>query len=603
MIPPRLLLRSLLVVTVSSAVALAAHAYRHSIQHDVEAGYRRDLRRLETLGAQVDRELLRSRAGLVMHYDSLTRAFRELVETTRRVRVPPPELGFDPGPELSDALARVEALLRDEEVLLDRFKSDNAILRNSRQYYPALLDELRDGLSGTPGSAPLLERLEGVVGALVHLDAAPAADAVGLLSAALLELELERAHASDVRDEVGLVSRHGRVIAQHHVAVDRLVANLLALPVASETARASTRYEQAYGAALSGAQIRISWLTGLIAAAVVLGLLEVIARARADARALREATGELEQANRALDRERQREQQLNELKTRFVSATSHEFRTPLTTILSSSQMLATYGERWDAERRMTHFERISTAAQHMTEMLEEILLIGRAEMGVLTPSPVALDLREFCASLAETLSRAAARQGSVDLTFSGVSTVELDRRLLSHVLGNLLENALKYSEPPSRVTLNVARERGGVRCVVRDSGVGIPEADLSRLYDSFYRGQNVGAIAGSGLGLAVVKRAVDVQAGTIDIQSEHGRGTTVSVWLPLAPSDDSDAEPQPVAPQLVEAKGAAPRSAEPTGPHAAEQTTDPTRMGRAAVESIPTGLGPPSRGRSAVKNA
>ena len=105
MIPPRLLLRSLLVVTVSSAVALAAHAYRHSIQHDVEAGYRRDLRRLETLGAQVDRELLRSRAGLVMHYDSLTRAFRELVEITRRVRVPPPELGFDPGPELSDALA------------------------------------------------------------------------------------------------------------------------------------------------------------------------------------------------------------------------------------------------------------------------------------------------------------------------------------------------------------------------------------------------------------------------------------------------------------------------------------------------------------------
>jgi hypothetical protein len=313
MIPPRLLLRSLLVVTVSGAVALAAHAYRHAIQHDVEASYRRDLRRLETLGAQVDRELLRSRAGLVMHYDSLTRSFRELVETTRRVRVPPPKLGFDPGPELSDALGRVEALLRDEEVLLDHFKSDNAILRNSRQYYPALLDELRGRLSGTVGSAPLMERLKGVVGALVHLDAAPAADAVGLLSAALLELERESAHAADVPDEVGLVLRHGAVIAHRHVAVDRHVAELLALPVASETARASTRYEQAYGAALSGAQRRISWLSGLIAAAVVLGLMEVIARVRADARALREATGELERANRALDRERQREQQLNEL--------------------------------------------------------------------------------------------------------------------------------------------------------------------------------------------------------------------------------------------------------------------------------------------------
>ena len=141
-------------------------------------------------------------------------------------------------------------------------------------------------------------------------------------------------------------------------------------------------------------------------------LVEVVARARADARALRQAKAELERANRALERERQREQQQNELKTRFVSATSHEFRTPLTTILSSSQMLATYGERWDAERRMTHFERITTAAHHMTEMLEEILLIGRAEMGVLAAHPVEIDLRDFCKSLIETLSRAAGRQGS-----------------------------------------------------------------------------------------------------------------------------------------------------------------------------------------------
>jgi signal transduction histidine kinase len=595
MIPPRLLLRSLLLVTLGAAVALTGHAYLHSIRHDVEASYRRDLRRLETLGAQVDRELLRSRAGLVMHYDGLTRSFRELVETTRRVRVAPPELGFDPGPELSDALGRVEALLREEEVLLDHFKSDNAILRNSRQYYPALLDELQGRLAGTPGTSPLTERVEGVVGALVHLDAAPAADAVALLSNALLQLERESAHASDLPGEVGLLLRHGRVIIHHHVAVDRLVAHLLALPIASETAGASTRYEQAYAAALSGAQMRISWLTALIAAAVVLGLIEVIARARADARALREATGELERANRALDRERQREQQLNELKTRFVSATSHEFRTPLTTILSSSQMLATYGERWDAERRMTHFERISTAAHHMTEMLEEILLIGRAEMGVLAPSPVALDLREFCTSLAETLSRAAARHGSIDLSFSGVTRVELDRRLLTHVLGNLLSNALKYSEPPSRVVLHVARERDGVRCVVRDSGLGIPEADRHRLYDSFFRGQNVGSIAGSGLGLAVVKRAVDVQAGTIDIQSEYGRGTTVSVWLPLAPNDVSDAVPQSVEPRAVGPAAADPRAAEPTDPLAAEQAADPNPMGRAVVESIPAGLDPPPR--------
>jgi signal transduction histidine kinase len=603
MSPPRPLLRSLLAITVSAAATLATYAYQHSIRHDVEASYRRELRRLDTLDAQVDRELLRARAGLVMHYDGLTRSFRDLVETTRRVSHPPAELGFDPGPELASALASVASLLRDEEVVVDHFKSDNAILRNSRQYYPTLLDQLHDELARAPGSAPLLSRLDGVTEALVHLDAAPAADAVGLLSAALLELERASAGASGVPTEVELVLRHGRVIAQHHVGVDRLVTQLLALPVADEIARASASYDQAYGAALSGAQVRISWLTGLIAAAVVLGLIEVIARVRADARALREATGELERANRALDRERQREHQLNELKTRFVSATSHEFRTPLTTILSSSQMLATYGERWDAERRMTHFERISTAAHHMTEMLEEILLIGRAEMGVLAPSPVTLDLREFCANLVDTLSRAAGRDGSIDVTLTAVEVVELDRRLLTHVLGNLVENALKYSEPGSRVTLSVTSERGGVRCVVRDAGIGIPEADLSRLYDSFYRGQNVGSIAGSGLGLAVVKRAVDVQGGTIDIQSESGHGTTVSVWLPSAPSETGTPEP-PTAGRPTH-PGPSGRAAEAGAgdPTAEPRAVDPNPSRRAAVETIPAGLASPSRVRSAVKNA
>ena len=158
-----------------------------------------------------------------------------------------------------------------------------------------------------------------------------------------------------------------------------------------------------------------------------------------------------------------------------------------------------------------------------------------------------------------------------------MSTVELDRRLLGHVLGNLLENALKYSEPPSRVALHVA-PRARWRALRRARlGCRNTRSDLSRLYDSFYRGQNVGSIAGSGLGLAVVKRAVDVQAGTIDIQSEYGRGTTVSVWLPLAPGDDSDAEPQPVDPQLVEAKGAVPRAAEPPG--LMPPSKPPTRRG------------------------
>jgi signal transduction histidine kinase len=543
--PPRLLLRSLLLAALAAATALGSHVVWYSIGHEVEAAYRRDLRRLDALGAQLDRELLRSRAGLTMHYDALTRSFQELRRTTRQVALAPPELGFEPAAELPAALARLDALLREEQVLLDRFKSDNAILRNSRQYYPVLLDELRDRLAKVPGSEPLRERLAAILAALAHLEAAPASDAVALLSLALDELGRAGAGAALTPSEVEVVLGHGRLIVAHHAAVDRVVASVLALPIASEIERAVGSYEQSYSAALRRGQLEISLLTVLIAAAVVLGLVEVIGRVHAVAGALGRAKAELERANLALERERQREQQLNELKTRFVSATSHEFRTPLTTILSSSQMLASYGERWDAERRRTHFDRISSAAHHMTEMLEEILLIGRAEMGVLAPSPVALDLHEFCKALIETLSRAHARHGAIELDFSGDQTVCLDRRLLTHVLGNLLENALKYSEPPTSVSLCVAVESTAVRCVVGDRGVGIPEPDLPHLFDSFYRGQNVGSIAGSGLGLAVVKRAVDVQGGTIEVQSRGGGGTTVSVWLPRADAATSDGRSEP----------------------------------------------------------
>lgn len=568
-------LRLALIASVIGAAGLGAQSYRHSIRHDIEAPFRRDLRRLEALDARLDRELLRSRAGLVMHYDGLTSAFRELQRTARQVsRVP--ELGFDPGPELGGALARIADLIREEELDLELFKSVNAILRNSRQYYPTLLDEVQATLQKTPGGDALTPRLAGVTGALAHLDAAPANDAVTLLAQALTELETASrsvalpapalpppqpdpapaaspAAASPAavspppaspREEIELVLQHGRIIVDHFANVDRLVARVLELPLADEIARATAGYEQSYAEALRRSQARIALLTALIALAVVLGLVEVVARARADARAIGEARDELERANRALDRERQREHQQNELKTRFVSATSHEFRTPLTTILSSSQMLATYGERWDAARRMTHFERITSAAQHMTEMLEEILLIGRAEMGVLAAHPVAIDLREFANGLIETLTRSAGRQGAIELKVSGEPNALLDRRLLTHVLGNLLENALKYSDPGSKVGLQLSGERDGLRCVVSDSGVGIPEHDLPHLFDSFYRGQNVGAAAGSGLGLAVVKRAVDVQGGSIQVESECGRGTSVYVWLPLAPNDAQRAQPE-----------------------------------------------------------
>jgi signal transduction histidine kinase len=583
----RWLLRAGFLAALAGAAALTAGGGR-AIQQDVEATYRQDLRRLEALDAQLARELLRSRSGLVMHYDALTRTYQDLRRTSQRLVQVPASLGFDAGAALTEELGRVNTLVGSLEILLDRFKSDNAILRNSRQYYPVLLDEARVRLEAVPNADRVERRLGAVLGALAHFDVAPARDAVARLSLALEELRtvgLPSVHspasatrvspaspselhpaaalaASAIASELDLIQKHGALIIQRSASVDQLVAQALGVPLEAEIARASASYEESYRAALRRGQSRATWLTALIAAAIVLGLIEVIARSLSVARSLREARDELERANRALDHERAREREQNELKTRFVSATSHEFRTPLTTILSSSQMLATYGERWGSERRMRHFERISTAASHMTQMLEELLLIGRAEMGVLSASAAALDLQDFCRELIETLAPAT-QQGegghAVDLAFEGESDVELDRRLLTHVLGNLLENALKYSEPGGAVGLAVSVVREGVRCVVSDTGMGIPASDLPHLFDSFYRGQNAGTVAGSGLGLAVVKRAVDVQGGTIEVQSEPGRGTRVTVWLPLG-TGPSGAESERLA------SSAATGVAAPAGP-------------------------------------
>lgn len=592
----RLVLRLLLLAAVGGAAVLSLQVYRHSIGHAVEARYRRDLRHLDALEARLDSEVLRSRAGLVLHYDTLTQALRDLRETARRAVPVPAELGFDPGPELSVALARIVRLIDEGELVIERFKSVNAILRNSRQYYPVLLDQLRARLGAEPGGGRLRPGLEAVVGALARFEASSARDAVTRLASALAELEQSSgAFGARVPDEVGVVLAHGRLVVEHSTAVDALVAEALALPLGEEIGRAVASYEGSHAAAQSRQQLRVSLLAALIATAILLGALELIARARADARALRQARDELELANQALERERARAQQQNELKTRFVSATSHEFRTPLTTILSSSQMLATYGERWDAERRMTHFERITTAAHHMNVMLEEILLIGRAEMGVLAANPVELDLHEFCRTLVEGLCRAAQRQGAVELDLRGERWVLLDRRLLTHVLGNLVENALKYSGPESKVGLGVCVEGGGVRCAVEDSGIGMAAEDLPHLFDSFYRGQNVGTVAGTGLGLAVVKRALDVQGGTIDVRSEPGRGTVVSVWLPL--EADAVASRSPIA--AASSAGLVATSA----PEAAAASAEAGPRRAAALVAEAPGLAVSPSARSVAKNA
>lgn len=230
----------------------------------------------------------------------------------------------------------------------------------------------------------------------------------------------------------------------------------------------------------------------------------------------------------------EKERELNELKSRFVSMVSHEFRTPMSTILFSTDLLEMYINQWPEEKKMTHLHRIQSAIQRMIEMLDDILVIGKAEAGKLEFNPHTLDLEKFCQELVEDIQNADKNQHPLNLNIqSGLTEVNIDDKLLRHILINLLSNATKYSPENTPVNFSVSCKDNQVIFAIKDSGIGIPEEDQQRLFDAFHRATNVGSIPGTGLGLAIVKKSVDLHQGEIKLHSEKGVGTTFTVILPM----------------------------------------------------------------------
>ena len=237
-----------------------------------------------------------------------------------------------------------------------------------------------------------------------------------------------------------------------------------------------------------------------------------------------------EEMKRALEQERE----LSELKSRFVALTSHEFKTPLATILSSIELLEDFGEKMPAAQRREVTQLVKAAVQRMTGMLDQVLLIGRAESQGLEFQPLPLDARAFCEQLIEE-ARAAGGPRITFLRSGRAGRRLLDEKLLRHALGNLLSNAVKFSRG-LRVTLELDAGEHELRFRVRDQGIGIPEEDRVRLFATFHRGANAGDVEGTGLGLAIVKQCVERHGGTVGVESAVGSGTTFTVTIPAAPA-------------------------------------------------------------------
>lgn len=267
---------------------------------------------------------------------------------------------------------------------------------------------------------------------------------------------------------------------------------------------------------------------------------ELEQRVKERTRELGTAIRKLEQTNRSLyeaeqevRKALQKEKELHELKSRFVTIASHEFRTPLSTVLSSVSLIGKYKTTEDDEKRMKHVERIKSAVSNLTSILNDFLSISRIEEGKIYNVPSTFDLHAFAAEVADEAHGILKLGQKISYShLSNDTTAELDKQLLKNILFNLLSNASKYSAEQKEIIFTTAIEDGIIKIVVQDQGIGIPEADKAHLFTPFFRAQNVTNIQGTGLGLNIVKRYVDIMGGELEYESELDKGTTFIVTLP-----------------------------------------------------------------------
>lgn len=224
---------------------------------------------------------------------------------------------------------------------------------------------------------------------------------------------------------------------------------------------------------------------------------------------------------------------LSELKSRFVSMVSHEFRTPLTAIMAASDLLKRYNDRMTPEQKEARLNKIQKEIKHMVQLLEDILVIGRAEAGKFPYNPDYINIREICEDIIEEVKVTYNSTHEIDFVcINPKEKIYADEKIIRHITTNLLSNAVKYSPQGSMIQFYLNFD-DGITFEFKDKGIGIPPEDLKSLFEPFHRATNVGDVYGTGLGLAIVKKAVEAHGGEIDVKSKSGEGTTFTVSIPI----------------------------------------------------------------------
>lgn len=228
-----------------------------------------------------------------------------------------------------------------------------------------------------------------------------------------------------------------------------------------------------------------------------------------------------------------KEKELSELKTRFISTISHEFRTPLTSILSSTELLQKYGQKWDEDKFGEHVDRTKRAVEYLVRLLEDVLTINRTESGKIGFNPTLINLKDICKEVIEEAFSQAKDNHKFAFKYNlRKKEFTLDSNLLKFILVNLIVNAFKYSPNGGEIKFIVSGDKRNILFTVSDKGMGITNSEKPFVYDNFFRSKNSADIPGTGLGLSIVKRSVELHHGAVNFISKPKTGTTFKVSLP-----------------------------------------------------------------------
>ncbi len=248
---------------------------------------------------------------------------------------------------------------------------------------------------------------------------------------------------------------------------------------------------------------------------------------------LKEALQKLEESQMELSEALDKEKQLNEIKSRFVSMASHEFRTPLTTVLSSASLLSKYHSEKDQDKREKHIQRIKNSVNNLNDILEDFLSLGKLNEGKIEAKPESFELKELICDVTDEMKALLKPGQHFDIVCQPEGTISTDKKLLRNILINLFSNAIKFSDEGKSIHIEAQTDHGKLTVSIRDEGIGISDEDQQHLFSSFFRAANALNIQGTGLGLHIVKRYADLLGGTVSLKSELQKGSTFTFTIPI----------------------------------------------------------------------